>query len=104
MWAGARKLKGDARFLAILLIKPKSLSAGELDRMVRSVTFVEVADWLISYVVKRHPDKETLRQGWTMNLSLAEIGIPFPDAQPSVTTGFVPRISGSPKPQIDNVE
>ena len=22
------------------------------------------ADWLISYVVKQHPDKETLRQGW----------------------------------------
>lgn len=32
--------------------------------MVRSVTFVEVADWLNSYVVKHHPDKETLRQGW----------------------------------------
>ncbi len=34
----------DARFLAILLIELKRLSAGELDRMVRSVTFVEVAD------------------------------------------------------------
>ncbi len=54
----------DARFLAILLMKPKTLSAGEMDRMVRSVTFVEVADWLNSYVVKHHPDKETLRQGW----------------------------------------
>ncbi len=54
----------DARFLAILLIKPVSLSADEMDRMVRSVTFVEVADWLISYVVKKHSDKETPRQGW----------------------------------------
>ncbi len=54
----------DARFLAILLIKPKTLSAAEMDRMVRSVTFVEVADWLNSYVVKQHPDKESLRQGW----------------------------------------
>ena len=54
----------DARFLAILLMKPKSLSADEMDRMVRSVTFVQVADWVNSYVVKRHPDKETLRQGW----------------------------------------
>ncbi len=54
----------DARFLAILLIKPKHLSVDELDRLVRSVTFVEVADWLYSYVVKHHPDKETLRQGW----------------------------------------
>ena len=35
-----------------------------MDRMVRSVTFVHVADWLNSYVVKQHPDKESLRQGW----------------------------------------
>ncbi len=54
----------DARFLAILLIKPASLSADEMDRIVRSVTFVEVADWLSSYVVKKHADKETLRQEW----------------------------------------
>jgi len=54
----------DARFLAILLIEPKTLSADEMDRMVRSVTFVEVADWLNNHVVKKHPDKETLRQGW----------------------------------------
>jgi 3-methyladenine DNA glycosylase AlkD len=54
----------DARLLAILLIKPKSLSADEMDRMVRSVTFVQVANWLNAYVVRRHPDKESLRQGW----------------------------------------
>ena len=54
----------DARLLAILVIKPKSLSAEELDRMVRSVAFVQVADWLNAYVVKRHPDKESLRQSW----------------------------------------
>jgi 3-methyladenine DNA glycosylase AlkD len=54
----------DARLLATLLIKPKTLSADEMDRMVRSVSFVQVADWLNSYVVKKHPDKETLRQAW----------------------------------------
>ncbi len=54
----------DARFLAVLLIKPKSLSAKEVDQLVRSVTFVEVADWLNNYVVKQHPDKEKLRQKW----------------------------------------
>jgi len=54
----------DARFLAILLIKPKTLSVDEMDRMVRSVAFVEVADWLNAYVVKHHPAKETLRQEW----------------------------------------
>ncbi len=30
--------------------------------MVRSITFVRVADWLNAYVVRQHPDKETLRQ------------------------------------------
>ncbi len=54
----------DARLLAILILRPKALSADELDRMVRSATFVQVADWLTAYVVKKHPDRETLRQGW----------------------------------------
>jgi 3-methyladenine DNA glycosylase AlkD len=54
----------DAQYLAILLFKPKDLSANEVDRMVRSVTFAWVADWLNNYVVKQHPDKETLRQDW----------------------------------------
>jgi len=54
----------DAQYLAILLIKPEDLSANEVDRMVRSISFAWVAEWLISYVVKQHLDKETLRQRW----------------------------------------
>ena len=54
----------DAQFLSTLVIQPKKLSAKEMDRMVRSISFVRVADWLISYVVRQHPDKESLRQGW----------------------------------------
>ena len=54
----------DARLLSILLMKPKALSADEMDRMVRSVGFAQVADWLNSYVVKNHPDKEALRKAW----------------------------------------
>src|SRR5262245_29952835 len=54
----------DAQFLATLLIKVNLLSADELERMVRSVTFVWLADWLHSYVVKEHADKETLRKKW----------------------------------------
>ncbi len=54
----------DAQFLATLLIKPKKLSAKEMDRMVRSIAFVRVADWLNAYVVRQHPDKEALRQDW----------------------------------------
>src|SRR5262249_38491088 len=51
-------------FLAALVIDVKLLSADGMDRMVRSATFAWVAEWLHSYVVKQHPDKETLRQKW----------------------------------------
>src|SRR5262245_35084951 len=60
----------DARYLAILMMKPKDLTAKEVDRLVRSVryapsvTFAWLADWLTNYVVKQHADKETLRQKW----------------------------------------
>lgn len=54
----------DARFLAALVIDVKKLSADELDRMARSVTFVRVADWLDSYVIRKHADKEALRAKW----------------------------------------
>lgn len=54
----------DAQFLATLLIEPKKLSAREMDRLVRSIAYVRVADWLLSYVVANFPDKETLREGW----------------------------------------
>jgi hypothetical protein len=54
----------DAQLLGILLIKPKTLSAAELDGMVRSGRFGQVADWLASYVIKHHPAKETLRAAW----------------------------------------
>jgi 3-methyladenine DNA glycosylase AlkD len=54
----------DAQLLATLLIEPKNLTAQQVDRMVRAVSFVHVADWLHANVVKQHPDKETLRQEW----------------------------------------
>lgn len=54
----------EAQFLATLLVVPKKLSAEAVDRMVRSVAFVRVADWLNSYVVSKHPEKEALRQDW----------------------------------------
>lgn len=61
LWATGN---ADAQLLATLLVEPKRLSAKALDRMVRSATFVHAADWLSNYVVKQHPDKETLRQEW----------------------------------------
>lgn len=54
----------DARLLAILLFRPKNLSREQVDSMVRSVGSEQVADWFIPYIVKRHPDKESLRQSW----------------------------------------
>lgn len=54
----------DAQLLATLIIKPKSLTADELDKMARSVTFAQVAEWLQSYVIAQHPEKETLREKW----------------------------------------
>ncbi len=54
----------DAQLLAALLLKPKALSAGQVDGLVRSISFAHVADWLISYVVKPHADKEVLRVKW----------------------------------------
>ena len=56
----------DAQLLAILLMKPKELSAKELDKMVREATFYGVADWFNAYIVKEQPhaEKETLREKW----------------------------------------
>jgi len=54
----------DAQLLAVLLMDPTSLSAAELERLVRSISFAHVADWLNSYVVKNHADKEKLRLKW----------------------------------------
>lgn len=54
----------DAQFLATLLMKPKELSAAEMERLMKSVNFSQVADWLHSYVLKEHPDKEMLRKKW----------------------------------------
>ncbi len=54
----------DARLLACLIIKPKELSVKELDDMVKSIDFSQVADWFNSYVLKEHPEKESLREEW----------------------------------------
>lgn len=54
----------DARYLAILIIRPNDLGADDLDKMVRQNRFAPLADWLNSYVVKQRRDKEDLRQRW----------------------------------------
>lgn len=54
----------EAQLVATLIIKPKSLTADQVDKLTRSVAYAQVADWLNSYVVAEHPDKETLRKKW----------------------------------------
>lgn len=54
----------DARLVAMLLFKPKQLMAADVDRMARSVAFVQVADWFNAYIAAKHPDKEALREKW----------------------------------------
>ena len=54
----------DARLLAVLLIKPKEVTAAGLNQLVRSNRQMPVSDWLNAYVVKAHPEKEALRQRW----------------------------------------
>ncbi|MGV3599815.1 MAG: DNA alkylation repair protein [Dyadobacter fermentans] len=54
----------EAQLLAMLIMKPKLLSVGELDRLVHSVNYFWVADWLSSYIIKEHPQKEELREAW----------------------------------------
>jgi 3-methyladenine DNA glycosylase AlkD len=54
----------EAMLLATLIMKPKLISETELECMVEAVTYSWLADWLMSYVVKQHPEKEALRQRW----------------------------------------
>lgn len=54
----------DARLLATLLINPKQLSQEEINRLVKSEKFTQVADWLYAYVIKLYPDTESLRIEW----------------------------------------
>lgn len=54
----------EARLLAMLIVQPKKLSAKELESMVKSITFVQEAEWFNSYVLKDHPERESLREDW----------------------------------------
>jgi 3-methyladenine DNA glycosylase AlkD len=54
----------DARYLAILLMKPASLSADQVETLLKSNSFLWVSDWFNSYILKQHPARETLRLKW----------------------------------------
>jgi len=54
----------DARYLAILLMKPKLLSADQVETLLKSNNFLWVSDWFNSYILKLHPAREALRLKW----------------------------------------
>ncbi len=54
----------EAQQLATLIMSPKSLSSDEVDRLTRSTTCTQVAEWLNAYVVAQHPQKDALREKW----------------------------------------
>jgi len=53
-----------ARLLALLICRPKAFERDELDVMLRGARTPKVHDWLVNYVVKKHPDAEELRLAW----------------------------------------
>ncbi|MFF3305463.1 DNA alkylation repair protein [Streptomyces sp. NPDC002908] len=57
---------GDAaaRLLALLICRPKAFTRDALDSMVRQARAPKVQSWLVSYVVKKSPHAEELRQTW----------------------------------------
>lgn len=54
----------EARLVAILIMKPKELSVEQLKMLVQTATYGHLADWVNSYLVKQHPEKEALRIAW----------------------------------------
>ena len=63
-----------ARLLALLICRPKAFDRDELDAMLRDARTPKVHDWLVNYVVKKHPHCEELRVAW------------FDDADPVVAS------------------
>lgn len=53
-----------ARLLALLICRPKAFERAELDAMLREAHTPKVHDWLVTYVVKKHPHAEELRRAW----------------------------------------
>jgi 3-methyladenine DNA glycosylase AlkD len=54
-----------ARLLALLICRPKAFERDELDVMLREARAPKVHDWLVNYVVKKHPRAEELRLAWS---------------------------------------
>ena len=52
------------QLLALLIAKPRELSADEIDAMLRSTRSAKAHDWLVNYITKKSPLAEQLRVRW----------------------------------------
>lgn len=52
------------KLLALLISRPTQYSQEDLDRMLREAGTPKVHDWLVSYMVKKSPHREALREAW----------------------------------------
>ncbi|BDZ39722.1 DNA alkylation repair protein [Microbacterium suwonense] len=52
------------QLVALLIARPRELSADEIDRMLRSTRSAKAHDWLVNYIAKKSPLAEELRLRW----------------------------------------
>ena len=52
----------EARLLATLIMKPKQFTVDQLDEMLRGLSYFKTVDWLMTHLVKNHPEKDKLRE------------------------------------------
>lgn len=62
------------KLLALLISRPRQYSEAELDAMLREAPTPKVHEWLVSYMVRKSPHREALREAW------------FADADPVVAS------------------
>ena len=46
-------------------MKPKSLTADQVETLLKSNSFLWISDWFNAYLLKQRPGKETLRLKWS---------------------------------------
>lgn len=61
LWATADT---QARLVALLISSPKKYTTTQLDSMLRETQVPKVHEWFVSYILKKHPQSETLRETW----------------------------------------
>ncbi|HTN55392.1 MAG TPA: DNA alkylation repair protein [Microbacterium sp.] len=61
LWAGDDVA---GQLLGLLIAKPRELSAGDIDGMLRTTRSAKAHDWLVNYIAKKSPLVEDLRLRW----------------------------------------